>query len=241
MIKLGRNRIIAATGTLVAHIVVMILLLCSTLSSTIATPEEDRGVYIQLGTIDEASGTFRPYYPEPVTEQGAQETVVEEQLITQNSEESVVIENNTASDDAPAQPTKDNKVGSLVHNAFSGSEQMGGSGDGESGDGVQGASDGRPSGSVTGVSDGNRANLRGRTSLDLPRPSYNSNVEGTVVVNITVNKEGRVVNAVVDIRRSASELSLREAAVDAAYKARFSKTTREGNQMGTITYHFKQN
>ena len=78
MIKLGRNRIIAATGTLVAHIVVMILLLCSTLSSTIATPEEDRGVYIQLGTIDEASGTFRPYYPEPVTEQGAQETVVED-------------------------------------------------------------------------------------------------------------------------------------------------------------------
>lgn len=84
------------------------------------------------------------------------------------------------------------------------------------------------------------AGLQGRGLREgLPRPEASYNVEGTVVVFVTVNSSGDVTSA--EIRQQGSttqDATLRRLAVEAARKAKFKPSTRL-SQGGTITYVFK--
>lgn len=85
--------------------------------------------------------------------------------------------------------------------------------------------------------------LEGRSVLGaLQQPSYPGQETGKVVVQITVNKEGRVISAVPGVRGSTtSDTRLYEAAKKAALTARFNKVTDPNaaiSQKGTITYVF---
>ena len=81
--------------------------------------------------------------------------------------------------------------------------------------------------------------LQGRGLVgDLPRPSYPGNKSGKVVIRVTVDKTGRVTNAVYEPNGStSSDNALVQAALEAARKARFTES-RSFIEGGTITYRF---
>jgi len=83
--------------------------------------------------------------------------------------------------------------------------------------------------------------LKGRNSLSIPKPNYNLQESGKVVVEIKVDKNGKVVNARPGMPGSTtSNSTLYEAARKAALKAIFnSDSNAPAYQKGTITYHFQ--
>ena len=85
------------------------------------------------------------------------------------------------------------------------------------------------------------ANLSGRSVIgSLPLPAYNSQNQGRVVVEITVNQNGEVTKATAVGRGSTvQDNKLWSAAVEAAKKAKFNvKKDAPIFQTGTITYVF---
>lgn len=95
-------------------------------------------------------------------------------------------------------------------------------------------------GSSTGT-DGTSFSLAGRNPIgSLPIPEYNYQVEGKVKVDIWVDKNGNVTNAVAGVKGSTTlEKSLLDAAKKAALKAKFNRKPDALSQKGTITYFFK--
>ena len=83
--------------------------------------------------------------------------------------------------------------------------------------------------------------LNGRTRVNLPKPNYNINEGGIVVVQISVNREGVVTSAVPGVKGSTTlNEALLNAAKKAALNARFNrKPDAAATQSGTITYVFK--
>lgn len=97
------------------------------------------------------------------------------------------------------------------------------------------------SGATKGVGNYGTFDLNGRSlgQGGLPRPVYNVQDEGRVVVNITVNPNGLVIRANINPRTNTSNPDLRRAALEAAKKAVFNKVNTVDDQTGTITYYFK--
>jgi outer membrane biosynthesis protein TonB len=83
--------------------------------------------------------------------------------------------------------------------------------------------------------------LGGRKSQNLPEPKYNYNEEGRVVVEVSVNPQGKVVQAVPGIKGSTTLVEyFLKVAKDAAMEATFeAKQDAPAIQKGTITYNFK--
>ncbi len=83
--------------------------------------------------------------------------------------------------------------------------------------------------------------LQGRNPESLPKPDYNYQVEGKVVVEITVDKQGNVTKATAGAKGSTTlDAKLRKAAKKAALKAKFDrKPDAPAYQKGTITYYFR--
>lgn len=130
---------------------------------------------------------------------------------------------------------------SRIAGAFGKGTTMQGRGDAATGNGTQGSPQGNSQeGVVSGTGGYGNYDLGGRSLMgSLPRPSYNVQEEGSVVVTITVNPEGRVIQATINSRTNTANASLRRAALDAARKAVFNKVSTVNNQQGTITYYFK--
>lgn len=127
-----------------------------------------------------------------------------------------------------------------VAGAFGKGAKMGSKGTTE-GEGVQGSPQGNAStGAATGAGGYGTFDLGGRSLGEggLPRPVYNVQDEGRVVVAITVNPAGRVIATSIDRRTNTVNPALRKAAEDAAKKARFNAVSGLNNQAGTITYYF---
>ncbi|MFA5780701.1 MAG: energy transducer TonB [Bacteroidales bacterium] len=107
-----------------------------------------------------------------------------------------------------------------------------------------GSGNGDGSGNGTGVGDGNGPgtsfDLKDRKSIYLPKPAYNSDEQGKVVVTITVDKTGKVAKAVAGAKGTTiTDKTLWKQSEQAAYKAKFSsKTDAAIEQKGTITYIF---
>jgi TonB family protein len=106
---------------------------------------------------------------------------------------------------------------------------------------VQGSQTGN---SDTGLSQGTGGygsfNLDGRSlgTGGLPRPVYDVQDEGRVVVTITVNPQGEVISTSINRQTNTVNPALRKAAEDAAKRARFNAVSGLNNQTGTITYYF---
>lgn len=120
---------------------------------------------------------------------------------------------------------KARKMGSVF-----GSNHGNGSGDGQKGDGTKGNPLGKVGGTGSVV-----ANVSGRSVTSTPSPAYNSNDEGKVTVNVTVDKDGNVIRAYIGSATTSSE-ALRDAALQAARRSKFSSGSNEA--IGTITYRF---
>ena len=112
------------------------------------------------------------------------------------------------------------------------------------GSGSKPGTQGSPNGAQGAGGNGGKGNvwsLEGRQIVGtLPRPSYTVNEEGYVIVDITVDNDGNVVGAEIKKSFGITSPALRNAALQAAKKAKFSnKSGGHFNQHGTITYNFK--
>ena len=82
--------------------------------------------------------------------------------------------------------------------------------------------------------------LGGRGAKHLPKPAYNSAEQGKVVVNIRVDRNGKVISAIAGAKGTTiTDLQLRRLAEEAALRAVFaSDPNAPETQTGTITYNF---
>ena len=88
---------------------------------------------------------------------------------------------------------------------------------------------------------GNKWSLNGRKLIgSLPKPIDTSQKEGIVVVEIKVDKTGKVISANAGVKGSTTlDKHLCRVAKEAALKAKFNKNSNANYvQTGTITYHF---
>lgn len=85
--------------------------------------------------------------------------------------------------------------------------------------------------------------LGGRGVVTLPLPNYNYQGEGRVVVEVRVDRNGRVIQAIPGRQgTTTAEEYLHNAAREAALKTVFDPTPNAASvQIGTITYNFKLN
>lgn len=143
------------------------------------------------------------------------------------------------------------KIEELTKNAFSSGGQEGSdaqSDGNKGGTGNQGDPDGDPDsnnyGEGKGLGDkGIGYSLQGRSPQGgrLPKPAYNANESGTVVVRVTVDRNGNVTSASYQAKGSTTtSQKLIKAALSAARKAKFNQDNNaDAFQVGTITYSFR--
>ena len=287
-----KNKITGLVGTLVLHVILLVLLLLIAISKPKA--QEEGGVPVMLGNMEMAQGNADPYTltdvdildePQLPTEVSVPEPVptppVESEMITQEDEPTVAVPKKETPKPAPKkevvkkekpkkEPVKPKEkteaekraeaerlaaekkaaeeraaaeaAAKRIAGAFGKGTQMGSKGTGTSGEGIQGSPTGNASeGQSTGVGGYGTFDLNGRSlgPGGLPRPIYNVQEEGRVVVTITVNPAGQVIHTSINKRTNTANAALRKAAEDAARKARFNSVSGVNNQTGTITYYFK--
>ncbi len=73
----------------------------------------------------------------------------------------------------------------------------------------------------------------------LPTPIYLCEQGGRIVVNITVNHEGNVVNAYINASSSSENGCLIDHALEYAKESKFNKNPKKASQLGTITFLFR--
>ena len=217
-------------------------------------PIPEEGVEVNLGNSDFGSGDD----PMPSAQSSAPSTPApQNQVVTQNTESSTPMPTSarptTSTSTKPAEPppteTKPKEPEINKNALFTGRRNQGsnGSGDGSqgvtSGQGDQGKPGGtQSSNNYVGNGGGNgNFSLVGRSSVSLPKPEYSSNNQGTVVVQIWVDRQGRVIRAEYQPKGSnTSNGYLVEQAKAAAMRAKFNPdASAPEEQKGTITYIFR--
>lgn len=142
------------------------------------------------------------------------------------------------------------KAASTAQNAFSGTAgkgtDTGATSEGiAGGTGNQGKTDGvADSKNYTGGGTGASSySLNGRSIVgSVPKPQYQQNVEGIIVVTIEVDATGKVISARAGAQGTTiGDATLRKAAEQAALKAKFNQIGGTTVQTGTITYRYKLN
>lgn len=212
-------------------------------------PIPEEGVEVNLGDSDFGSGDD----PKPAsTASSYAPPAAQNQVATQQAEPTPSLnastnQGNTVSPAVTEQPTVENKEPEINKNALFTGRRNQSSGSGSqgvsTGSGDQGRANGTPnSNNYTGNGGGNgNYSLAGRSSVALPKPEYGSNKQGTVVVQIWVDRNGHVTRAEYQPKGSnTADGDLVSKAIAAARKARFNAdAAAPEEQKGTITYIFK--
>ena len=81
--------------------------------------------------------------------------------------------------------------------------------------------------------------LVNRTHKFLPTPIYLCEHSGKIIINITVNHLGKVINTSVNGSSTSTNECLIDHAIEYAKNARFSADASKETQIGTITFRFK--
>lgn len=220
------------------------------ISYTVILPEPELGILVDFGTSDTGIGDTDPANSEldtrPVSPPRNRPT--DEPVMTTDDPEAPAVVEEPRPETPPARRVEETApVREVNRQALfpsrtpdSTAESQGGAEE----PGNQGLPDGEPGGSDSegGGSNSSGFELSGRYLVgNLPRPAYNVDEGGRVVIRITVDREGKVTSAVYEQAGSTTNRGeLVSAARIAAMKARF--TASESDiQTGTITYIFKLN
>jgi len=255
----------ALIGTIAFHAVLLVLFLLFGLRTPLPLPEE-QGVLVALGYTDQGTGEFIPLFgspPIPVSAP-ASPSPAQEDVATQTTDESVAIPQ-TTSRPQPQQPRPESQQTQQSTTQqpptqqpppeeprptvdpralFPGADQRTTTSQtqGTTGQpGSQGSPTGAPGGSGDGVGQGDVSyDLTGRRPIELPKPTNTTQVGGKVAVSITVNRQGRVIQATAVLAGSTTtNATLWKLAEEAAMKARFNENLDASpEQRGTITYNF---
>lgn len=270
------SRIQGIVGTLIVHLVILLILLFVFIHGT--EVQEEGGVPVMLGNTELSQGDSDPYtltevdilnepQMESVPEQTSDVEASEQEMITQDVEETVAVtpqkKKDTAKKTEKEQPKKTvpektreqieaekkaaaekaaaEAAAKKIAGAFGKGTTMGNKGSGTTGKGIEGSPTGNGNvGKSTGVGGVGSWDLNGRSlNGSLPVPVYNVQDEGRVVVTITVNPAGKVISTSINKRTNTVNAALRRAAEEAARKATFNTISGVNNQTGTITYYFK--
>ena len=256
--------IFSVLWTILLHLGVLGLLLLLHLNKPVAQAES--GVPVMLGNMGnlDTDYEFTEVNSMPAPAPAAvpvPQAPQAEPAITQNLEETVAIEDGEKekpvkpAETTPKQPTPEEiraeqerqaaeAAQNLMANAFGRSSSMQASASQENTSetqGTPGSTEGNATqGKPTGVGSYGTWDLGGRDMLgELPRPQYSIQEEGRVVVTITVDPEGNVIDTRINNRTNTTNLQLRQAAEQAAKRTKFNAIGGENNQTGTITYYFK--
>ena len=259
MKEISKDKITGIVGTVVFHALVVLLLYFLVMSKPPQEPEAGLAVVMgeeyNMTEVEIVKPEPEPA-PKPQPQPVPQKPAPEKPMITQKSEESMAVDSLQAKEREEAllaekleaeRKRKEEeamaKAANLMANAFGK-----GSGMSRKSDEVaeEGSSKGSPDSGMeygaTATSGMGTYDLEGRSlggDGSLPKPVYNVQEEGRVVVTVTVNPEGRVISANINRRTGTTSLALRNAALNAAKSAVFNRINGLNNQEGTITYYFK--
>ena len=245
-------------GTILFHAFLLVAFLFMGLTYQDPPPAEE-GISINFGFIDEGFGEIEPEDTEEVTEIVEEEIIEQqiestEEIVTQSTLETPTVEKTDKTEKAvekeePNEEVIEEKKPEVNKKAlYPGRKKTKTSSEGnKKGDGNQGSIDGDPNSEVYeggGIGkNGTTYQLGGRKVEFKAKPIYNIQVEGKVVVIITVDRLGNVINAIPGVKGSTTlNKKLLQRAKTAALKTRFDpKQTAPTSQQGKIVYLFSLN
>jgi len=241
-------------GTLLFHALLLLSFMFMGLTYTIPPPPEE-GITINFGFDDFGSGDIQP---EEVVEelQESVETVEKAntskviETPTQTAEDTPAIKTEKkANKETPTEKVEEKRNPQPEVNTralYPGKKTNPSTSEGETiGNNDQGSEDDSPNANAnTGGGIGTNGiafNLGGRTVAELKKPIYESQVQGTVVVTIRVNRYGKVINATPGAKGSTTTSGyLYTRAKEAALQTTFdAKPNAPEVQIGTIVYNFR--
>lgn len=252
MTNKNKNKIYGIVGTVVFHAIVLVLLFTLCFRTPLPLPGE-AGVEVNLGMYAQGLGheSSQPKESVPVKEtpkveepqpqeteddimseeedipsleDNIEEETVEEELVEEVEEEKPIVNQR-----AIFQVPKNNKPASSEGDT---------EGKGEKGM-ANGLKDIERYEGNGGSGDGPSYDLGGRGAKSISSPSKEFSEEGKIVVEIKVNQDGRVVDAIIGRGTTIVDSSMRESALQAAKKSVFNKDDKAPElQNGTITYTF---
>ncbi|MGC8823052.1 MAG: energy transducer TonB family protein [Bacteroidales bacterium] len=243
----AEHKIKATTATLAVLGVILIILLWVHFRTPIPPYPEEGGQGLGLEvSLGYGLAEENPPTPEVVTSQEKPEDI-----LTQDYEEADALQKvepaktdkkevqKTKSE--PSQPVVNEKALFKKRNPSESAENAGNFGtSGEQGSGVgEGEGTGKGKGIGAGIGDGISFSLEGRAPVSLIKPRGNFQTSGKVVVEITVDPNGNVINAVAGVKGSTTlDEYLLQIAREAALASKFSTNPKSTVQKGTITYRF---
>ena len=261
-----QGRIVGGVATLVYAVLLVVLMLFVRFTLD-QQPEEGDGLMINFGNVEEAAPGSDMQLNDEIAEarQVERQTPAvqsEEETLTQDFEEAPAVQKPKTQKKKPKeepkketpQPKKNTQPPAekprevnrkaLFPGRTAGSQATSegtGKGAGNQGN-LAGDPGGSHDGNGTGTGGSGTASLSGRSLVGaLPRPDYGARDEGRVVVEITVDQQGRVVNASYrSVGSTTQNSTLVNAALRAARQARFNVDENAPiSQRGTITYIFR--
>ena len=251
-----KNKRKGIIGTILFHTLLLIAFLFMGLTYQIPPPAEE-GISINFGYVNEGVTKAEPEdkseTPEPVQEEIVEEqSSADEEVVTQETEEAPIVKKTEQKKKDPKPEKKEvieEKKPEVNKKAlYTGKKKNKEIDEGNTGEhGNQGVIDGDPnakaySGGGIGT-DGIAYQLGGRSPEFKAKPIYKIQEEGKVVVIITVDRLGNVVNAIPGAKGSTTlNKYLLDKAKEAAIKTKFNpKQSAPENQQGKIVYHFSLN
>ena len=245
--KEKKDKGIAVLGTIVFHALAVLILFLMAFRTPLPLPGEE-GVEVDLGMMDQGMGNIQPEKPAiPQAAQPQQQpNQTKEDIVTQNDEEAPAIEKPKNTKPKQEKPVEEPKPTVNQRALFKGNNnpQEGGS------EGITGqpGDQGNPNGLAGikkydgqgGKGNGTGYDLGGRGAKSLHRPNDDFSEEGVVVVDIWVDRQGKVTRAEVATKgTTVINSDMRQKAIQAALRSSFAADSNAPEeQHGTITYTF---
>jgi len=255
-------------GTTIIHLVLLVLLVLVGFSVP-PPPEMEEGILVNFGTDETGLGMIEPSPPaiqeetSPPLPSDAAIKTDEDPLLTQNTEEApevkkvdklqleaerIIKQEEIERKRVEAEQQRQTDIMNRTKNALANSKNAGTNSTGEGvagGPGNQGVTSGSVDSKVRGEGSGPgdkgiSYDLQGRGFQALPPPKYDYQGEGRVVVEVSVDRVGKVIQAIPGTKGSTTlDEYLLKVAKEAAMEARFeTKPDAPAIQKGTITYNF---
>lgn len=255
------------TITVILHMLILILLFFVGMSYL--DPPIEQGIAINFGTSDVGSGKIQPTEkiesapqkttPPPVSQPKSE---IKEDVVSQNIEDAPVVEKEKPKKEQKETPVKEkpkeevkkadpkpdrsttDALSSILNGPKSDGTAKGGEGD-DTKSGDKGSPDGDPNassyyGTGKGLDGDGNYQLGGRKALNKEKFMQDCNESGIVVVNIEVDRSGKVTNATAGVRGSTNtNQCLLEPARKAALATKFNPDDKApAKQVGKIIYRF---
>ncbi len=248
-------------------IMILLIILMFISGMTYLDPPPETGIAVNFGTSAVGSGRVQPQHntpqPKPVQQQPQEQISkpeVKDNVLTQDNEEAPVIKDKpqkpkpkpSPKPDKPKpkpKPKPDKNITDILNsvNNAPGDDTNNATGEGNDNQaGDKGDISGDPNasgyygngGRGGGGGTGNYR-LGSRRALTKPKPAYNCNEEGRVVIKIYVNKAGKVIKAMLGKGSSNNAPCLVEAAKQAALRTKWEADPKAPDtQIGKIIFNF---